>query len=165
MGIYNTVSFNRDDNHFKGFSSPTNIYPGPAAHTALYLGIERNLITISPREDKSENPESCCHSHLAWLALWSCPWPLGSLQRPFPSPFMGKAASPAAGSMGWGWSQENPRRWGGLTLPLRGQEQWPPHAWDTAPCCAWPFAVISELLFHPILKTALLVALIITPTF
>lgn len=54
MRIYNTVSFNRDDNHFKGFSSPTNIYPGPATHTALYLGIERNLITMSPREDKSQ---------------------------------------------------------------------------------------------------------------
>ena len=54
MGIYNTVSFKRDDNHFKEFSSPTNIYPGPAAHTALYLGIELNLITRSPREDKSQ---------------------------------------------------------------------------------------------------------------
>lgn len=54
MGIYNTVSFNRDNNHFKGFSSPTNIYPGPAAHTALYLGVEHGLIITSPCEDKSQ---------------------------------------------------------------------------------------------------------------
>lgn len=54
MGIYNTVAFNWDDNHFKGFSSSTNIYPGPAAHTALDSGTEHNLITVSPREDKSQ---------------------------------------------------------------------------------------------------------------
>lgn len=69
MGIYNTISFNRNDNHLKGFSSSTNIYPGPAAHTALYLGIENNLIIMSPHEDKSEDPESRCRSHLAWLTL------------------------------------------------------------------------------------------------
>lgn len=54
MRIYNTVSFNRDGNHFKGFSSPTNIYPGPAAHTAPHLGIEHHLIIMSPHEDKSQ---------------------------------------------------------------------------------------------------------------
>lgn len=99
MGIYNTVSFTRDGNHFKGFSAPTNIYPGPAARTALYLGMDTISYHVSPWGQITEDPESCC-SHLACLALQSCPWPLGSPQRPSPSPFMGKA--PPQGQAVWG---------------------------------------------------------------
>ena len=56
MGIYNTISFHKDDNRIKGFSSSTNIYPGPAAHTALHLEIEPNFITASP--GRMDNRES-----------------------------------------------------------------------------------------------------------
>lgn len=88
MGIYHSVSFNKDNNHFQGFSSSTNIYPGPAAHTALYRGMEHNFITRLPvRINHRESWEPTVG------AFWSCvphspSWPL--LKRSSPSPFQKK---------------------------------------------------------------------------
>ena len=88
MGLYHSISFNKDNNHFQGFSSSTNMYPGPAAHTALYLGMEHNFITRLPiRINHRESWEPTVGT------FWSCvprypPWPL--LKRSSPSPFQKK---------------------------------------------------------------------------
>lgn len=109
MGIYNTVSFNKDDNHSKGFSSSTNIYPGPAVHTALYLEIEHKLITMSPHEDKSQRILRVT-ARVTWLGLHFdhvCD-PLGPC-RGCPITAPGKSIPSVMGGMGWWWSRGHPR--------------------------------------------------------
>lgn len=103
----------------------TNIYPGTAAHTALYLGIEYNLITMCPREDK---PQSILRvAAIVTLLGWHfdhVPDP-SRPQRPAPSPFMGKA--PPQRQAVWAGAgattTPTPGSEGGLAIPLGGEGQ------------------------------------------
>lgn len=161
MGIYNTISFTRDDNHFKGFTSLTNIYPGPAAHTALYVGIEHNLIMMFPHEDKSQRIlRAAVRVTLLGLHFDHVPDPLSPCRGHLPRWWFMRKASPQWQAVwGGGGARDTPgndRAW------LLGLELLPPlsdksnghHPMSTAPWTCLQCTSTSEMLFCLILKTA-----------